>query len=158
MSQQFRLTDVQRGQILAFKESGLSFREIGRRIGKNHSVVSRFLKDVDGYGKKKSPGRPKILTDRVKRQICRVAANSTKGSRRIRNICAPEVSHVTVWHALKNSPHLKHEKMIFAPTLKPEHHRVRALFADAHQTWTHEWDQVFCLSFLSPVVFLDCLV
>lgn len=88
------LSENEREQIRAFKE--LSIREIGRRIGRNHSLISRFLKDPDGYNTKALSGRPKILSDQEKRKICREAANSTKGLRLNRNVSTPNVFHQTV--------------------------------------------------------------
>jgi transposase len=43
---------------------------------------------------------------------------------------------------LKTSPNIVHEKMVSAPQLKPQHHATRATFADAHQTWTKQWNYV----------------
>lgn len=154
MSTRSCLTEKEKGQILAFKEQNLSNREIGKKIGRHHTVIGRFLKNPNEYGTKHSSGRPEALSERTKRKICREAANTTKGSRRIRNSCASHVSHVTVWKVLKNSPHLQHVKMLSAPTLKVEHERNRSLFADKHQTWTHEWDKVLLFSSIYCNVFL----
>lgn len=37
------LTEIERGQIAAYKEQGLSLREIGEKIGRHHSTISREL-------------------------------------------------------------------------------------------------------------------
>ncbi|MED4475380.1 helix-turn-helix domain-containing protein, partial [Oceanobacillus caeni] len=38
------LTEIERGQIAAYREQGLSLREIGEKIGRDHSTVSLELK------------------------------------------------------------------------------------------------------------------
>jgi IS30 family transposase len=54
------LTDEEKGQIKAFNDIGLSNREIGRRLGRNHVVIGRYLENPEEYGVKKSTGRPKV--------------------------------------------------------------------------------------------------
>lgn len=158
------LNEKEKGHILAYKDSGMSHREIGRRMGRSCNVVNQFIKNGDEYGVNKSPGRPPKLTPRNKRAIIAKASNSTIGSRRLRNEFAPNVSHVTVWNALKESSNLVYKKMKSVPTLKKEHCKTRLTFADLHQTWTHQWHSV-CAYFLVRSLFilfilkfLDCLV
>uniref|UniRef100_A0A915MN51 Transposase IS30-like HTH domain-containing protein n=1 Tax=Meloidogyne javanica TaxID=6303 RepID=A0A915MN51_MELJA len=43
MGRKSMLTDEEKGQIKAFKEFGLSNREIGRRLKRHHDVVARYL-------------------------------------------------------------------------------------------------------------------
>lgn len=140
------LSDAERGRISAYKELGLSNREIGRRIGRSLNVVNNFVRLGDEYGRKKPKGKPPSLSERDKRIIRAAAANSTKGTRKIQKELAPHVSHVTVWKVLKESPNLRYEKMKSAPTLTKEHQVLRAEFADLHQTWTTEWQSVYAFS------------
>src|SRR5699024_12139754 len=37
------LTEIERGQIAAYIQEGLSYREIGRRLGRNVSTISREI-------------------------------------------------------------------------------------------------------------------
>ena len=60
MGRKSMLTDNEKGQIRAFNEVRLSNREIGRRLDRHHDVIARYLADLEGYGSKKSPGRPKV--------------------------------------------------------------------------------------------------
>jgi transposase len=136
------LSDFEKGRILAFQEMGLSNRDIATRLGRSHNVVDNFIKKKDGYGKKKRSGRRPKLSDRDKRSIVRAASNSTKGVRRIRDECKPNVSKDTIWRAIKSSPHLARQKLKVNPKLKPEHEVKRMNFAKEHVTWTHNWDTV----------------
>lgn len=45
-----RLTDNEKGKILAFRSQGLGYRKIGRKI--NCSVIRNFLVDPEIYKKK----------------------------------------------------------------------------------------------------------
>ncbi|PSN37581.1 hypothetical protein C0J52_15965 [Blattella germanica] len=65
------LSDVEKGKVLAYKDQGLSSREIARRIERSPWVVNNFLKHGHDYGKKKSPGRPRKLSSRQERTIIR---------------------------------------------------------------------------------------
>ena len=80
------------------------------------------------YGKKKAPGKRPMLSSRCKREIRAAAANSCKGTRRLQKELVPEVSHMTVWRALKESPNIRYEKMNSAQLLKKEHQLIRAQF------------------------------
>lgn len=136
------LSDFEKGQIRAFKDLGLSNREIATRLTRSPTVVDNFVKKKDGYGKKKRSGGPPKLTARDKRSIVRAASNSTKGVRRIRDECKPNVSKNTIWRAIKSAPHLARRKLKANPKLKPEHELKRTNFAKEHVTWTHKWDTV----------------
>lgn len=134
------LSDIEKGQIRAFQEMGLSNRVIAKRLVRSSSVVDNFVKKGDDYCKKKRSGRRPKLSDRDKRSIVRIASNTTKGVRRIRDECAPNVSKNTVWRTIKSSPHLASQKLKVNPKLKPEHEVKRMNFAKEHVTWTNNWD------------------
>ena len=61
MGRKSMLTDDEKGQIRAFHEIGLSNREIDRRLGRHNDVIARYLSDPEGYGTRKSSGRPQVL-------------------------------------------------------------------------------------------------
>ena len=65
------LSDVEEEQILAYKNDGLSWREVSRRINRSTSVVNNFLKFGLEYGTKKCSGRPRKLTQRQERLVIR---------------------------------------------------------------------------------------
>ena len=142
MPRETELSDFEKGQIRTFQEIGLSNRDIAARLSRSPTVVDNFIKKKDGYGNKKRSGRRPKLSNRDKRSIVRVASNSTKGVRRIRDECKPNVSKDTIWRAIKSSPHLTRQKLKVNPKLKPEHEVKRMNFAKVHVTWTHNWDTV----------------
>lgn len=64
-----KLTDLEKGQILAHHSQGKSLRWIGREIHRSFKVVSNYLNNPDNYGLKKSTGRPRKLSERAERRI-----------------------------------------------------------------------------------------
>ncbi|PSN32070.1 hypothetical protein C0J52_16221 [Blattella germanica] len=85
------LSDVEKGKVLAYKDQGLSSREIARRIERSPWVVNNFLKHGHDYGKKKSPGRPRKLSSRQERTIIRQLSAGT-GPLMSRYSCPQQVS------------------------------------------------------------------
>ena len=55
------LTDIEKGKIIALKDSGSSGREIARQIGRSRAVIPNFLKDSASYGSTKRTGRKRTL-------------------------------------------------------------------------------------------------
>ena len=58
------------------RESGISYREIGRQIGCNYSTALRICKKFVSTGsvsKQDRPGRPSKFDERGERTICRIA-------------------------------------------------------------------------------------
>jgi len=53
------LNSVEKGQIIALKNTGFSNREIGRRLKRSPKVINNFVSKSEKYGKKKRQGRPK---------------------------------------------------------------------------------------------------
>ena len=52
-----QLSDFEKGKIFARSEEGVSGREIGRRLKRNHSCIGRFLKHNKATGSiKRRPG------------------------------------------------------------------------------------------------------
>lgn len=76
---------------------------IARKIKGSQSVISKFLKDPENYGMKKSPGRPKKLNKRDISHILRLASNNGIGSSRIQGILKLDLPQSTVQRAIKRS-------------------------------------------------------
>ena len=68
------LNEFEKGQITAFRELGLSGRQISKKLGRPRSVVQHFMNGETNYGSQKSPGRLKFLSKRDERQVIRVAS------------------------------------------------------------------------------------
>ena len=137
-----KLSDIEKGQIQAFKVAGYTNRWIARRIGRSHHVVGNFLANIEGDETKKNTGRPKKLSSRTQRRVLTELTNYQKGVRRVRDEVAPDVSYCTVWRVAKNSPNIALQRLKACPQLTNEHKLARIRFAEEHITWTHQWQTV----------------
>ena len=90
------LSDVEKGKILAFLENGLSFREIGRKLGRSDKVVRNFAKNQSQYGKNKTEGPKRKLSERDRRRIVKAASNSMKSLSQISADYGVKVSNSTI--------------------------------------------------------------
>ena len=54
----------------------MSLREIAKKIGRSHNVIRSLLKDPLFYGIKKTTGRKKMGTPRLKRLILNKVSNT----------------------------------------------------------------------------------
>ena len=75
------LTDIEKGKIAAYVDSGLSLREIARRLNRSAKVVQNFVRLGENYGSNKRSGRPKVLTPRQERRCFALATMGRFGSK-----------------------------------------------------------------------------
>ena len=140
------LNDFEKGQIQAMFDENVAKREIARRIGRSEKVVRNFLAKKEEYGKKNKGGRKNKLSNRTKSRILREIGNSTKSVRKIQQEIAPEASHVTVWKAIKSSPHIARQKMNKRPCLNEKHKTDRVAFAENNVAYSLRWRKVVVVS------------
>lgn len=141
-----KLSEFEKGQITVYNQQGKSNREIGILLGRSHDLVNKFVKNPEGYGTRKSSGRPCKLSERDKRRIYRTASNSTKNSIQIKRELDLDVSSWTIRRAISKNSNLVRRKMKRAPALTQDHKRRRVEFARQHIN--RDWSNV---SFLCPL-------
>jgi transposase len=137
-----KLTDLEKGQIIAYKQQGLSYRAISRKINRSDKVVRYYLADTDNYGTKTSPGRPSKLSARDKRKIIKNASNTAKSCRKIGSDCSLEVSKWTIWRVFDKANHLKSIKLKKIPKLEVRHKTARVKFAREWSKHPQRWEKV----------------
>lgn len=142
MPRGLRLSDEEKGMIIAYKDSGMSFSEISRKIGRTRCVIANFLRSPENYGKARRTGRKPKLSKRDKRRILNQASNSTTSCRQLAALASKPVSATTVWRTLHMSDHIVSATMKKAPTLKPHHKEARVKFASNNLDTC--WDMVSC--------------
>ncbi|GFW90257.1 transposable element Tcb1 transposase [Trichonephila clavipes] len=72
-----QVSEFDRGRIVAYRDCGVSFREIGSRVGRNQTTVMRICDRWMQKGTKDQRGRshpPQCITSREDRQIVRLCA------------------------------------------------------------------------------------
>lgn len=136
------LTSEEKEAIKILHEEGYSNRAIGKRIGRSHQVVSKFLVERENYGKK-FKGRTKFATtSRERRAILREASNSTLTARQIKTNVGTEASLRTVQKIIQQCPYIKRLKIKRKPALKKFHISERLTFARQKMQWKTEWFKV----------------
>lgn len=135
-----RLSEFEKGQITAYHNEGKSNREIARLLDRGPDVVGSYLRDPNGYGKVKRPGRPSKLSGRDKRRIYRAASNSTSTSTTIKRELGLAVHSRTIRRAISKNSNLVRRKMKRAPALTDDHRRKRVEFAS--QNMDRDWSKV----------------
>lgn len=136
------LTDIEKGQILAYHEENYSYRAIGRKIGRSDFVVRAFLKSPDTYGAKKTRGCVKKLQPRDIRRLNREASKGKLCARELRNQLELPVSIRRVRQVLRSNPNLVYKKRKGQPKLTKTHKKNRVTFARERLTWDQEWGQI----------------
>jgi transposase len=136
------LDEYERGQILAFETAGWNANAIAKEIGRSHHVVATFLANKEGYGTRKSTGRPPKLTAVATRRLFREA---TKGQSSCSQLVADldlPVGHRRVQQLLRNNPEFVYMKRKSTPRLSEKHKKARLVFARAHVVSARDWSQV----------------
>lgn len=110
-----------------FGLSGLNLRptEIGNEIGRDKSVISRFLKDPENYGRIKRPGRARTLDPRAERRLLKVAKNGDQSANQLRVSQQIPLSTRRIKEILSSSPDLNYEKRKSRPKLTNIHKMFR---------------------------------
>uniref|UniRef100_A0A0N5BY67 HTH_Tnp_Tc3_1 domain-containing protein n=1 Tax=Strongyloides papillosus TaxID=174720 RepID=A0A0N5BY67_STREA len=139
MPKRTKLTEFEKGQILAFASVGKTHSEISTLVNRSRKVISTILKDASSYGTAKHTGRPSNLSVRDKRAISRSASNTTKSCTSIRNELNLPVSRWIVNRALTNDQNIVRSKMAKCSRLDKSHKVARLEYARKYMTWSEEW-------------------
>lgn len=134
------MSDLEKGQIVAYFDQQLGMREIARKLGRSLCAIQNFLKDRENYGKNKSSGRPKVLSVRETRQVARLASNSMRSANIIKKELRLSASKSTILRAIKSQRHIIRAKLKKAPMLNAVHKVKRLEFAKNHMSTN--WHQV----------------
>lgn len=105
-------------------------------------VIMNYLKDPENYLKKNPGGRPKVISDRDRRAILRVASNSALTATQIASTAGVNTNVRNVQRLLHDVKHLKRKKMLKKPPLSKKHKKERLQFAKEHITWKKKWRHV----------------
>ena len=74
------LTEVEKAQIIAFKDAGLSAGAISNKIKRHKSTVCRFLLDPHEYSRPKRAGRKPKMSERSLRTLFSAARKGNKSA------------------------------------------------------------------------------
>ena len=140
MGQKKSLREVQRGQIIALHNEGLSERKISAKLKVSKTVVHQSIKKFEHYGSYKDvskSGRPRKTTVRGDHVMKRIVTRSPMSSiSKVRGALVERgesVSRMTVSRRLSQKFGLKFYKPARKPRLTPVIKTMRIAFAKKHQ-------------------------
>lgn len=154
-----QVSEFDRGRIVAYRDCGLSFREIGSRVGRNLTTVMRIC---DRWMQEGTTDRrvrshpPRCTTSRDDRQIVRMAVTDRSATSRtlaqhIQSVTHHPVSARTIRRRLQQSGLSARRPLLCLP-LTLNHRRLRRQWCDERRMWTAEWNEIvftdesrFCL-------------
>ena len=123
-----KLTDFEKGEIIAYHRAGKSNRAIVPLVGRSLNVINNFLKDPAVYGTRKSPGRPSTISERDKRRIHREASNSVKNCTQIKKDLGLNVTSRRVLQLIRKNPNIARRRLRKAPAITKVNKRKRVQF------------------------------
>lgn len=136
------ITSNERGQIKAFHELGLSYREIANKIGRSKTLVEDCIHRGVDIDPGVSSGRKRKLSERDDRHIANLASNQQVSSSEIIEELDLEVSKDTVLRSLDRSQHLEYKHYRKRPQLTSANVVERLDFAVEHVAWENRWRRV----------------
>ncbi|GFX46168.1 transposable element Tcb1 transposase [Trichonephila clavipes] len=136
------VSEFDRGRIVAYRDCGLFFREIGSRVGRNQTTVMRICDRWMQEGKTDRRGRshpPQCTTSRENRQIMRMAVmdrpvTSRTVAQHIESVTHHSVSARTIRRRLQQSG-LSARRPLLGLPLTQNHRRLRCQWCDERRMW-----------------------
>lgn len=141
-----RLSDFEKGQIIALASQNLSYSQIQQQVNRPRSTIQNFLLRYRERGTEKNaptPGRPKEIDDHTRRRLVRETKKDRRQPlRELRNDVAPKVSVRTVKRALA-AENIKKWRAKKRALLTEAHVRKRLAWAREHKDWDKaKWEGV----------------
>ncbi|GFW60923.1 transposable element Tcb1 transposase [Trichonephila clavipes] len=143
-----QVSEFDRGRIVAYRDCGLSFREIGSRVGRNQTIVMRICDHWMQEGATDRRGRshpPQCTTSREDRQIAYMAVTDRSVTSRtiaqhIESVTHHSVSARTIRHRLQQSGLFARRPLLGLP-LTQNHRRLHRQWCDERRMWAAEWNE-----------------
>lgn len=136
------LTVEEKAKIYAYDDQGLSGREISLKINKSANVVWNYLRNKEKYGKNMKGRQTMATTATERRNILRIASNSSDSAAKIKEKSGSSASLSTVRRIINAAEHLKRIKLQKKPPLNQQRKELRLNFCKEHMTWKSEWNKV----------------
>ncbi|GFS72053.1 transposable element Tcb1 transposase [Trichonephila clavipes] len=146
---QHELAELDRGRIVAYRYCGLSFREIGSRVGQNQTTVMQICDRWMQEGARDRRGRshpPQCTNSSEDRQIVRMevtdrSVTSRTKAHHIESVTHHSVSTRPIQRLLQQSGLSARHPLLGLP-LTQNHRRLRRQWFDERRMWVAEWNEV----------------
>ena len=155
----YHVSDFDKGRIVAYRDCGLSYRDIAARVGRDPMTVSRIWNRWVQEGnteRRAGSQRPRITSSRDDRHLIRMAvtdraATSRSLSQQMGTFARQQPSARTVRRRLQQHGLSARRPWLRLP-LTLHHRQERLRWCTQRRTWVHEWQNVifsdesrFCL-------------
>ncbi|GFV65495.1 transposable element Tcb1 transposase [Trichonephila clavipes] len=144
-----QVSEFDRGRIVAYRDCGLSFREIGSRVGRVQITVmwicDRWMQEGTTDRRARS-NPPQCTTSREDRQIVRMAVTDHSVTSRtiaqhIESVTHHSVSARTIRRRLQQSG-LSARRPLLSLSSTHNHKRLHRQWCDERRMWAAEWNEV----------------
>ncbi|GFV44858.1 transposable element Tcb1 transposase [Trichonephila clavipes] len=143
-----QVSESDRQKIVTYRDCGLSFGEIGSRVGRNQTTVVRICDRWMQEGTSDRRGRsysPQCTTSREDRQIVRIiVADRSVTSRTVphrnESVTHHSVSARTIRHRLQQSGRSTRHPLLSLP-LTQNHRRLHRQWCHERRMWVAEWNE-----------------
>ncbi|GFV49712.1 transposable element Tcb1 transposase [Trichonephila clavipes] len=136
------------GRIVAYRDCGLSFREIGSRVGRNQTVTricDRWMEEgtVDRGGRSHPPQCTTSCEDRqiVRKAVMDRSVTSQTIAQHFVSVTHHSVSAHTIRRHLQQSG-LSARRPLLGLPLTQNHRHLRRQWCDERRMWVAKWDEV----------------
>ncbi|GFU43263.1 transposable element Tcb1 transposase [Trichonephila clavipes] len=144
-----QVSQFDRGRIVAYRDCGLSFREIGSRVGRNQTTVMWICDSWMQEGNTDRRGRshtPQCTTSREDRKIVSMvvtdrSVTSRIVARHIESVTHHSVSARTIRCRLQQSD-LSPRRPLLGLPLTQNNRRLRRKWCAERRMWAAEWNEV----------------
>ncbi|GFY21300.1 transposable element Tcb1 transposase [Trichonephila clavipes] len=142
-----QVSEFDTGRIVAYRDCGLSFREIGSRVGGNQTTAMRICNRWMQKGTTDRRGRshpPQCTSSREDRRIVRMADRSVTlrtAAQLIESVTQHSVSARIIRRRLQQSG-LSARRPLLGLPLTQNHRRPRCQWCDETRMWVAEWKEV----------------
>ena len=115
------LSENEKKLIVKLRKNNQSYRQIGRKLKRSHTVIGNFLRNPSNYAQKKRPGRKTIVSERDKRKIFRLSSNQSISAAKIVDQLSRKMSRTTINRVRRDASHLIYKKFKIFPPLTEQH-------------------------------------
>lgn len=142
MGRRNSLTATEISSINAYKECGLTNRQIAKKLARSHNVINNYCKMKENYGRNWNLEGNKKVDTRTERRIFQNAVNSHMSAKEIKTEMQLSVTTRRVQQILKRNPNAAWRKRVPKPKLTLQHSEHRLAFAQLYMSWSNRWQNV----------------
>lgn len=128
-------SEHEKGQIMAYKDAGFSNQAITKTSGQSVHVVNNYMKLGSQYATKTLMGRPKALTPRQDKCICRMVSSGKASLGQLSWNPDIGVHKSTLSRLVQRCRHLQYMRKKCQPHMMKAHKATQLAWGKEHLNW-----------------------